>query len=111
MQIKKGLEIVISDLELEKNAKLNIKGACSVFELNYCLSGDKRAFAASIALVTFLPGIISNTEGMFPCPGRNHGNRQYTDIPTYLIEAGTTIYISCFPVLSSPLFFLSGFPL
>lgn len=40
MQIKKGLEIVISDLELAKNMNLKIKDTCGIFELNYCLSGE-----------------------------------------------------------------------
>lgn len=40
IRIQKGMEIIISDLTLEKNLKLNIKNSCSIFELNYCLSGE-----------------------------------------------------------------------
>ncbi|WP_273485034.1 hypothetical protein [Desulforamulus ruminis] len=40
IRLQKGLEIIISDLKLEKNMKLNIKSSYSIFELNYCLSGE-----------------------------------------------------------------------
>ncbi len=40
IRLQKGLEIIISDLKLEKNMKLNIKSSYSIFELNYCLSGS-----------------------------------------------------------------------
>ncbi|GAA3406355.1 helix-turn-helix transcriptional regulator [Paenibacillus hodogayensis] len=40
LPIRDGMEIVISDLVLERDLKLHIEAAYSLFELNYCLDGE-----------------------------------------------------------------------
>lgn len=39
MKIKKGLEIVISDIELAKDLTVYVEANCKYLEINYCLSG------------------------------------------------------------------------
>ncbi|MBP1995547.1 helix-turn-helix transcriptional regulator [Paenibacillus eucommiae] len=38
--IREGMEIIISDMKLEQDLKLNFQGSYHLFELNYCLDGD-----------------------------------------------------------------------
>lgn len=40
MQIRKGMEIIISDMELAQNLSAHIEEDCGIFELNYFLSGE-----------------------------------------------------------------------
>lgn len=40
LRIRSGMEVVISDLILERDMKLHIRETCSLFELNYCVNGD-----------------------------------------------------------------------
>ena len=40
MRIRPGMEIVTTDIKLEQDMKRQFRGSYSLFELNYCLSGD-----------------------------------------------------------------------